>query len=224
MDLSQGFEALSGSYRRRGSRIVADMLRKKNRAAREVGPPRLEIHVADDRIFRTLLDWKAAQYVRTGVANLFAVPWVVELLDRLRRQQTEDFAGRLSALYLGDRLAAVHLGMYSGGVLHYWFPAYDVELGRYSPGLIWFLETARAAALHGIRRIDLGKPSEKYKLRLMSGATTVAKGAVDLRPAVRVLRRGWWRTRDCLRQTPLWRGAAVPVRWLRRLRNRFAVP
>ncbi|MGA2065253.1 MAG: GNAT family N-acetyltransferase [Thermoguttaceae bacterium] len=222
VDLSQGFEAFCSSRRRNGSRIVPDTLRKMDRAAKEVGPPRLEAHVGDDRVFRALLGWKAAQYVRTGNTNLFAAPWVVELLDRLRRQQTEGLAGMLSALYLGDRLAAVHLGMRAGGVLHHWFPAYDVELRQYSPGLIWFLETARTAAFHGIRRIDLGKPSETYKVRLMSGVTTVAEGTVDLRPAVRALRRGWWRARDCVRQTPLWRGAAAPVRWLRRLKNRLA--
>ena len=56
-----------------------------------------------------------------------------------------DFQGVLSGLYIGEKLVAAHFGMRSRRVLHWWFPAYDPELGKYSPGAQLLLELSRAA-------------------------------------------------------------------------------
>jgi CelD/BcsL family acetyltransferase involved in cellulose biosynthesis len=133
------------------------------------------------------------------------------------------FSGVLSALYVGNRLAAAHLGMRSFGVLHFWFPAYDPELGRYSPGLVLLVEMARAAAALGIRRIDLGRGNERYKRSLMSGAIPLAEGAVDLRPAAALLQRGWLRMRESLRGSLLHLPARYVVRSIRRRLNSYAL-
>ena len=74
------------------------------------------------------------------MTNVFAFPWTRALLDRIFACRGEAFAGELSALYAGDRLAAVHFGMRSYGVLHLWFPSYDADLAKFSPGLIHDLE------------------------------------------------------------------------------------
>ena len=88
----------------------------------------------------------------------------------------------MSALYMGDVLAAVLLSMRSYGVLHAWFSAYRPDFAPLSPGLILWLELARLCPELGIRRIDMGKGPEEYKRHLMSGAIDVAEGSVDLRP------------------------------------------
>ena len=189
VDLSRGFDAYRQQRERAGSGEVARIERIRRVAERQVGPVRFEFHSTDDRVFDTLLRWKSQQYRRTRYVDVLAFPWVVGLLDRIRRRQGEAFSGLLSALYLGDRLAAVHLGMRSYGVLHYWFPAYDPELGRHSPGLICFLEIAKAAASLGVQRIDLGKGLEPYKTRLMSDASVVAEGSVTCQPVLRAIER-----------------------------------
>jgi CelD/BcsL family acetyltransferase involved in cellulose biosynthesis len=50
----------------------------------------------------------------------------VQLLERLLAARGEAFVGKLLALYAGDQLIAIELAMRSHGVLHGWFPAYDV--------------------------------------------------------------------------------------------------
>src|SRR5262249_44279865 len=93
-------------------------------------------------------------------------------------RQSEEFAGVLSLLYVRDQLAAGHFGMRAGGVLHYWFPAYDPKYSRYSTGLIQLLKIADAISALGVRTIDLGKGAAAYKERLQNGFVTVAEGSV----------------------------------------------
>ena len=61
-------------------------------------------------------------------------------------------------------------------VLHLWFPTYDEELGKYSPGNIYFVEQAAAAEQLGIRRIDLGGGNERFKASLRSLARRSPQG------------------------------------------------
>jgi CelD/BcsL family acetyltransferase involved in cellulose biosynthesis len=222
MDLSQGFDAYGKSREEAGCEEWGQAKKKTRKAANQVGPVRFEFHTDDDTVFRTLARWKGEQYVRTQKTNLFAVPWVEAFLESLRRRCGVEFAGVLSALYFGDRLAAVHLGMRCGDVLHAWFPAFETELARYSPGTILFFELAKAAAAAGIRRIDLGKGPEKFKVGLMSGSVPVAEGAVDFRPITRNLLR-LRRSVSSLMRLPM---LGVPVRMAARatrpLRTRMA--
>ena len=80
--------------------------------------------------------------------------------------------------------------MRSGGVLHVWFPTYDPALAKYSPGLVLWLELARAAADLGLWQFDLGKGQERYKTSLQSAAGAW-RGSVDRRLVAGSLRRGW---------------------------------
>ena len=59
--------------------------------------------------------------------------------------------------------------------------------------MILLLQIMKAAPGLGIRRIDLGKGDEDYKVRLMSGTTLVAEGSVECRSLARAwgcVRRG----------------------------------
>ena len=96
--------------------------------------------------------------------------------------------------------------------MHCWFPAYDPDLRKWSPGLQMFVELARAAAERGISRIDLGKGPERFKTRLSSGAIPVAEGTVDLNPAKKFLRQGWYRAVNLARSSPLRRPLKSMVR------------
>ena len=216
LDVSGGFEAYRQQRRQAGSKEIEKILYEARKAERRVGPLRFELHTPDDAVFGTLLRWKAQQYRATGQPDMTAVPWVVRFLDRLRHERGEGFSGLLSALHLGDRLAAVHLGMRSPTVLHYWLPAYDPELAAFSPGQLLLVELARAVASQGVLRIDLGKGEEPYKTRLMSGAIPVAEGAVDVRLTAGAVGRSWFRLQSWARRSPLRRPLLGPARWLRR--------
>jgi CelD/BcsL family acetyltransferase involved in cellulose biosynthesis len=97
--------------------------------------------------------------------------------------------GIVSSLYFGDRLAAVHFGFSSGNILHWWFPAYDTALGKYSPGMILLLETIRAAYGSGIARIQLGKGEERYKLSFMTGSRVLNESTIDAGPKIQAIRK-----------------------------------
>jgi CelD/BcsL family acetyltransferase involved in cellulose biosynthesis len=217
LDLSGGFEAWRQRHRASGSREIETLLYKRRVAERRAGPVRFELQTADDAPFQALLRWKSRHYRATGQPDITGFPRVLALMDEVRRARGPDFSGLVSALWLGDRLAAVHLGLRTPTVLHYWLPAYDPELAASSPGLLCLLEIARAAASLGVVRIDLGKGDEEYKRRLASGAVMVAEGAVDFRPLAGPMARGWFLLGTRLRRSPLRRPLLGPARWLRRL-------
>jgi CelD/BcsL family acetyltransferase involved in cellulose biosynthesis len=102
------------------------------------------------------------------------------VLHDIHRTQNEDFSGALSLLYAGDRMIAGHFGMRSDSVWHYWFPAYDAMLAKYSPGIVLLLKMIEHACEAGISTIDLGKGMSPYKKRFMNAQVDVSSGSVEL--------------------------------------------
>jgi CelD/BcsL family acetyltransferase involved in cellulose biosynthesis len=222
IDLRNGFEAYVAG-KDNGRRLMADYGQKVRKLAREVGPVRYVARIKDDDIFATLIAWKSDQYRRTNKRNVFWSGWTRGLLEKIRGYDSPMFAPDLSALYAGDAIAAIHFGMRSGGVLHAWFPAYNPELAKYSPGFLHWIETMKSAERLGIERIDLGKAPEngqsRFKRRLMTGAQFVFEGAVELRPGVAGARMALRSLRDRAMGSPLARPARVQVRTFRRMRH-----
>ena len=114
---------------------------------------------------------------------------------------------------------AGHFGMRSGGVYHWWFPAYDRKYSSYGPGRVLLSRTAQACEENGIHKIDLGRGVAQFKSLTMSGATEVAIGSVDLRPLARRLRTTWRTTRDLLKHSAFYRPVRVPGRLVYRFRE-----
>ena len=215
LDLSGGWEAYESQSRAVGKSWLPRALRKVRHAEREAGPLSIEIHCTSATVFQTLLQWKIEQYRRTRVPNVLGFGWTVALLERVLAAQGEGFSGMLSVLRFGDVPAAILLSMRSYDVLHTWFSAYRAEFAKLSPGLIFWLELAKAWPAMGIRRVDLGKGPEEYKTHMMSGATDVAEGSVDLRPVTGMMRRQWHRAYRWAHQSPLRKPFLTPGRILR---------
>ncbi|MDD7940865.1 GNAT family N-acetyltransferase [Actinomycetospora lutea] len=180
IDLSEGFDPWYELVHTRSSR-VRDLPRRARRLEREHGPLRFVLEAADDSAvdaLDTVLEWKSAQYQRTGRSDRFARPWIRGLVHQLLDQRAGTFRGCLSLLYAGDELVAGHFGLRDHGVVPTWFPAYDPSMRRYSPGLLLHLAMARAAADDGVALIDMGRGAKTYKDELKSGEATVAEGRV----------------------------------------------
>ncbi len=222
MDLSRGYQAYESQRRQAGSSLLASLGRKSRKCAREVGPLRFEFHSRDPAVFRALIDWKTRQHEQTNRFRVLDTPWLIELLEDLQRVESPRFSAVLSALYAGDRLLAVHYGLSSPASVHIWFPAFHPDYSRYSPGLLLFVELAKAAADRGIRRVDLGKGPERYKIEFMTGAATIAEGSFDTRPAHRWARLVWHRANRWLTASPNRAVLALPLEWSRRWRQRRA--
>ncbi len=179
LDLSNGFEAYVAHNRVAGSKLVKQL----RYLERDHGPVRFVSHSDNVLDLNRVLELKSAQYLTTGKHDLFATPWVRDVIERIHTKRSEEFSGILSLLYVEDRLVAGHFGMRAGAVLHYWFPAYDQKYSRYSIGLILLLKMAEAAPPLGVETIDLGKGTAAYKERLKNGYLTVAEGSV-VRPSL----------------------------------------
>ena len=201
MDLARGYEAYAQERRAAGSEQIKKTTALRRKLEREVGAVRCEVHSADAAVLCMLMRWKSRQYAESGKTDIFAIPWIVAVMEKIHAAQGGHFAGMLSVLFAGGQPIGAHFGMRSRTVWHYWLPTYDREFAKYSPGLILLLEMAVQAQALGIQTIDLGKGNALYKQRLMNGAVPLLEGVVPaspLRAAVLTLRAGvkaWVRRR-----------------------------
>ncbi|GAA3441537.1 hypothetical protein Pve01_23730 [Planomonospora venezuelensis] len=179
MDLSAGFDAYVEQVRANSPKNYKTVRYKERKFGREQGGLRFEWDSADTGALRQLMQWKSDQYRRTGRVDRFAQPWIVRLLDEMHAERSPHFAGVLTMVYAGDTPVAGHFGLRTADTLVGWFPAYDTEFARYSPGIVHHLLMAEHAAGAGLRQVDMGKGGREYKGWLKSGDLFVAEGRVS---------------------------------------------
>ncbi|MFK4100569.1 GNAT family N-acetyltransferase [Streptomyces sp. NPDC019531] len=180
IDLTAGYEAYAADLRSRSPARTRQLEAKERRLTRSLGETWLVFEEAAPERLETLMRWKSAQYRAKGQVDLFARPSVAALLQGLMRTRSATCTGTLSTLYAGDRPVAMHFGLRSERVLQYWFPAYDPEAARFSPGILLLLGMAQAAAAQGIEYLDLGKGDERYKQEMKTGDLPLGEGCVTL--------------------------------------------
>lgn len=178
MDLSSGFAAYREKLQGDSPKFYGDLARKKRKLERDVGAIRFVADSRDLAELRILMRWKSDQYRRTGWTDRFDRPWIVDLVDYLFDTRNDGFRGMLSLLYAGETLVAAHFGLRFDETLAAWFPSYDREFRRQSPGLVQHLRMAEGAAELGVQSIDLGTGDEPYKESLKSHELLVAEGTV----------------------------------------------
>ncbi|MFI8534349.1 GNAT family N-acetyltransferase [Streptomyces aquilus] len=184
MDVDQGYDAYLRHLRSQAPKFTRTTLAKERRLGRDAGGVRYVHDERDPAVLRTLMDWKSAQYRRTGRSDRFAHDWISHLAQQLFHTRSEPFAGILSVLYADHRPVAAHFGLRTERVLACWFPAYDPAYAKYSPGLVLHLRMAEAAAADGIAYLDLGRGQKEYKDSLKTREITVSEGWVTRRHPV----------------------------------------
>jgi hypothetical protein len=110
--------------------LFPDSRRKKKKAERDLGPMKFVFNDPRPEVFDTCLRWKSSQYAATGLVDLFANPTNVEMFRELKNRG----AVVVSSLTAGEKLMAVHFGGLADNRHYWWVPAYDPDLGKYSPG------------------------------------------------------------------------------------------
>lgn len=177
--LQAGYEAFVQELRTHSKDFLAQVGRRRRKLEREVGPVVCEWQSAQiDQDMAVLQQWKSDQYERGGSWDRFAEGWITETVASLARSRDPSCTGVLTVLRAGDRLVAAHFGLLGRDRLSWWFPAYDPEFGRYSPGLILLLALAAEAAGKEVPLIDLGRGEHDYKLRVTPHFYEVAEGEV----------------------------------------------
>lgn len=189
--------------------------RLQRRAERECGPVRLEFGDPTGALFDRLCTWKQAQYRQSGKLDVLNIGWVHSVLTALRQSEGSEFGGMTAALWFGDRLAAVEFGLAAGGVYHSWFPAYEPELAKYSPGLLLMQGIFRNAQSQGIDRVDLGGGGGHYKKYYGSYEVPLGRGRV-LTPGLAALGIRSWELAEAAARIMPDGLAEIPVRLRRR--------
>lgn len=179
MDFTAGFQAYLDQVKANSPKNYKTIRYKERKLGREQGELRFEWASRDTRTMRILMGWKSDQYRRTGRVDRFAQPWIVRLIDELHAVETPDFGGVLTMLYAGDTPVAGHFGLRTATTMVGWFPAYDVEYARYSPGITHHLHMAEHAAANGLLHVDMGKGGREYKSWLKNNAVLVSEGRVS---------------------------------------------
>lgn len=178
IDVEKGYETYESVLRTQSPKFLKTTLAKERKLRRQAGELRFVFDERDPTALRTLMAWKSAQYRRTGRRDRFAQEWITRLVGRLARTRAPECSGTLSVLYAGERPVAAHFGLRSASVLACWFPAYDPEFAKFSPGLVLHLRMAEAAAAAGVGMLDLGRGTAAYKDALKTGELPVYEGAV----------------------------------------------
>jgi CelD/BcsL family acetyltransferase involved in cellulose biosynthesis len=177
IDVEKGYETYESVLRAQSPKFLKTTLAKERRLGRQVGELRFVFDERDPAALRTLMAWKSAQYRRTGRRDRFSQDWISRLVHTLHETRAADCSGTLSVLYAGDRPVAAHFGLRSATVLACWFPSYEPEFSKYSPGLVLHLRMAEAAAAEGVGLLDLGRGAAEYKDSLRTGELPVYEGA-----------------------------------------------
>ena len=223
LSVAGGEEAYLKTVGKSGRNLYRTAQRKARKMEREVGPLSLTFQDPDPAALDALYEWKGQQYADTGLPNVLEADWTHDLFGRLLASEDDDCRGVLTTLRAGDRLAAVHMGMTSGGVYHWWFPTYCEELSAYSPGMALLAGLVERAEEFGVAKIDLGKGMADYKRRLMSGGVPLAEAIVQRPGVARSARRAATAAKEWLKTTPLKPALAAPARWVYHLRTRRAL-
>ncbi len=177
LDLAGGWKNYQ-SWVNRHSSTISRQRQKTRGLERNVGPIRFEFDVLDADLLERLIDLKRAKYQRTRAFDILSVPWTADLLREIFATNKPGFRGILSGLWAGDHLVAVHFGMLTDSILHYWFPVFVPEFSKYSPGTELLLRVTETAANRGISKIDLGYGDEPYKLKFANGVETLDCGQI----------------------------------------------
>jgi hypothetical protein len=94
----------------------------------------VSVLLKDDRpeVFEQCIRWKSAQYLRTGLRDMFANRDNVRFFQELHRKQVLV----VSSISAGNWLLAVHFGALVYRTFYSWVAAYDPKHSTYSPGAL----------------------------------------------------------------------------------------
>ena len=174
VDLTAGYDAYFNSRGGSGRKRAGE---KRRALERELGPVSLEWSSSRPEHLHQLIEWKSGKY--HGTYRLFAEDGTARpIVEELAAVDNEDCRGIVSVLSADNRPIAIHLGLLGPRGLCSWFPSYDQNLSRFSPGMMMWFPLAEAAAGKGVARIDLGYGQHEYKFHLANDSYPVAGGAV----------------------------------------------
>lgn len=180
IELPDGSDAYFSWLGATNKSFLQDTGRRLRRLEKEFGPPQFSL-VMNPGIasVNELLEAKRAQYARTNAGDSLAGRGRMGIIRALVEAKHPDCMPVLTTLAAGGHVLARHLGLLHAGHLSYWFPVYDPEARKVSPGRMLLWHTLCQADPHGIRLIDRGEGDSQAKRDFSTG--TRQFGILNLR-------------------------------------------
>lgn len=202
LDLQNGWESYY-AWSKQNSSTIKRHGQKARALGRDLGEVRFEFHSDDANVLERLIELKRSKYRRTRTFDILSVDWASELLRKIHQVQQPKFKGILSVLWAGDKLVAMHIGMQTENILHYWFPVFDPKFSKYSPGTELLLRVAKQASEWGIEKLDLGYGDDPYKFRFANATETVNCGLITDSSSVFQIAQARFIWRQRLKKIPM---------------------
>jgi CelD/BcsL family acetyltransferase involved in cellulose biosynthesis len=177
IDLSAGYELYYENLRLKSPRFLKAMNRKMRRLEQDFGKAHLVADSRDIADLRLLMSWKSEKCKQNGWCDIFARPWVIDLIDHLFASHTDSFSSFLSVLYAGETPIACELDFRSWHYQVGWHCAYNPEFGKYSPGIIRNILAVEQMEAAGVQFYELGGEE-----RLKNSDVYFTKGTVTAGP------------------------------------------
>jgi len=177
-DLTQGWAAYDAGRRAAHRKYFKDKDRARRSFERDHGEIVVNTDSRDRAGLDRLISLKRAQYRDSGRHDIFACGWTADLLRALHAADAPGFGARIAVLEAGGEPVAYEVGLHAGDRYHFWIPAYEAHVSRYSPGILLSLETMREGAEQGFSVFDYGFEGEPYKKYFCDREETVLEGVV----------------------------------------------
>lgn len=176
-DLTDGWAAYDAARRAEWNKYFKDKDRSRRSLERDRGEVRVRLDGHAPALLDRLIALKSDQYRRSRLHDIFACGWTADLLRALLADTgLEGFGARLAVLEAGGEPVAFEYGLHAGANYHFWLPAYEASVSRYSPGILLSLDTMRLGSAEGFRVFDYGFEGEPYKKYFCNRSQTVLEG------------------------------------------------
>ncbi|MFK7766803.1 MAG: GNAT family N-acetyltransferase [Mariniblastus sp.] len=202
LDIGNGWEEYR-KWVRKHSSTVRRQGQKTRALEREVGPIRFEFDCADASVLERLIEMKRAKYQRSNTFDILSVQWAADLLREISNVDAPGFKGLLSALWAGDETIACHFGLLTDDILHYWFPIFDPQYSKYSPGTEILLQVTEHASELGVKKVDLGYGDDAYKFKFCNATEKVVCGRMTFNRLQFNLAKQRYHIRQKLKDIPM---------------------
>jgi CelD/BcsL family acetyltransferase involved in cellulose biosynthesis len=192
----------------RGLNPYAVDSRRKRRRLQDLGPVSFEIArepLVARRFYDAMVEQKTRRYLETAGKDYFQTPGWSAYFSQVAAREDFGPQAHLSALKVGDRIVATHLGMVSGDTFYWLMPTYEAgPVAKLSPGRLLMEELIGWCYGAGIRSFDFGHGDEDYKakmggrqrtlLRLLRGDSLAGRAALKAvrSKASRALQDFYW--------------------------------
>lgn len=157
--LFPNWDSFQCHYLKRRASLLRDSNQKRRHIERDLGPLVYAAHDTRADVFDRCIAWKSAQYLRTGVQDMFRRQESAPLFRTLE----EKGALLISSLSAGETLLAVHFGALADRRFYSWIASYDPKHGHYSPGRLLLEEMLRDRQSRGDLEFDFGIGDSSYK-------------------------------------------------------------